>query len=102
VKDVYISENGCSSEDRIAADGQIYDTDRVMYVRNHLIHSHRAVSEGWPLRGYFWWSLTDNFEWAEGYSQRFGIFYVDYKTEKRTPKLSAAFYREVIARNAVV
>jgi beta-glucosidase len=102
VKDVYISENGCSSDDRIAADGHIYDTDRVMYVRNHLIHAHRAVSEGWPLRGYFWWSLTDNFEWAEGYSQRFGIYYVDYKTQKRLPKLSAAFYREVIARNAVV
>jgi beta-glucosidase len=102
VKDVYISENGCSSDDRIAPDGQIYDTDRVMYVRNHLIHAHRAVSEGFPLRGYFWWSLTDNFEWAEGYSQRFGIYYVDYKTEKRIPKLSASFYREVIARNALV
>jgi beta-glucosidase len=102
VKELYITENGCSSDDRIGPDGQICDTDRVMYVRNHLIHAHRAVSEGFPLRGYFWWSLTDNFEWAEGYSQRFGIYYVDYKTQKRFEKLSASFYRETIARNAVV
>ena len=102
MKEVYISENGASSDDRIAPDGHVYDTDRVMYVRNHLIHAHRAVAEGWPLRGYFWWSLLDNFEWSDGYTKRFGIFYIDYKTGQRIPKLSAAFYREVIARNAVV
>jgi beta-glucosidase len=102
VKDCYITENGCSSSDRIAPDGHIYDTDRIMYVRNHLIHGHRAVAEGWPLRGYFWWSLMDNFEWTDGYSKRFGVFYVDFKTQKRTPKLSASFYRDVIAGNAVL
>jgi beta-glucosidase len=101
VKDVYITENGCSSDDRVAADGNVYDTDRVMYVRNHLVQAHRAVSEGWPLRGYFLWSLMDNFEWADGYGKRFGLYYVDFKTQKRLPKLSAAFYRESIARNAV-
>lgn len=102
VRESYITENGCSSADQVAQDGHVYDTDRVMYVRNHLIHGHRAVTEGWPLHGYFWWSLLDNFEWSDGYGKRFGIYYVDFKTEKRIPKMSASFYREVIARNAVV
>jgi len=60
----------------------------------------RAVSEGTPVRGYFLWSLLDNFEWADGYSKRFGIVYVDFKTQKRTPKLSAEFYKNTIARNS--
>jgi beta-glucosidase len=102
VKEIHITENGCSSDDRIAADGHIYDTDRVMYLRNHLAHAHRATAEGWPLRGYFLWSLMDNFEWGDGYSKRFGIHYVDFQTQRRIPKLSAAYYREVIARNAAV
>ena len=102
VKDIYITENGCSSDDRIAANGHIYDTDRVMYLRNHLAHAHRATAEGWPLQGYFLWSLMDNFEWTDGYSKRFGIHYVDFQTQRRTPKLSAAWYREVIARNRAV
>ena len=102
VDHVVISENGCPSSDRPAPDGEIYDTDRVMYIRNHLVHAHRAVSEGWPLKGYFLWSLLDNFEWARGYTCRFGICYVNYRTLERTPKLSARYYREVIARSAVV
>ena len=102
VKELHITENGCSSDDVRAADGQVYDTDRVMYVRNHLIHVHRAVTEGIPLKGYFLWSLMDNFEWADGYTKRFGIHYVDFKTQARIPKLSAAFYKEVIAKNAVL
>lgn len=102
VKDIYITENGCSSDDRIAADGRIYDTDRVMYLRNHLAHAHRATAEGWPLRGYFLWSLMDNFEWTDGYSKRFGIHYVDFQTQRRIPKLSAAYYREAVARNSAV
>src|SRR5215471_7845272 len=97
-----VTENGCSSDDRIAADGQIYDTDRVMYLRNHLVHAHRAAAEGWPLRGYFLWSLMDNFEWADGYGKRFGIHYVDFQNQRRIPKLSAAYYREVIVRNSAV
>lgn len=100
-KALYITENGCSSDDVPNASGHIEDTDRVMYLRNHLTHLHRAASEGYPIKGYFLWSLMDNFEWADGYSKRFGLHYVDYKTLKRTPKLSAEWYREVIARNAV-
>jgi beta-glucosidase len=102
VKDIYITENGCSSSDVPAADGTVYDTDRVMYLRNYLTHLQRATTEGIGVRGYFLWSLMDNFEWADGYTNRFGLHYVDYASQKRTPKLSASFYREVIARNAVV
>ncbi|MDQ2843915.1 MAG: GH1 family beta-glucosidase [Acidobacteriota bacterium] len=102
VKDIYVTENGCSSADVIAPDGHIYDTDRVMFLRNYLINLHRAAAEGFPIHGYFVWSLMDNFEWADGYSLRFGIYYVDYETQKRTPKMSAHFYKEVIRRNAVV
>ena len=99
---IYITENGCSADDVIRPDGRIEDTDRVMYLRNHLTHLHRSTQEGYPAKGYFLWSLLDNFEWVDGYSKRFGIHYVDFKTEKRTPKLSAEWYREVIAHNAVV
>jgi beta-glucosidase len=102
VKEIYITENGCSSSDVPAADGTVYDTDRVMFLRNYLSQLQRATSDGVPVKGYFLWSLMDNFEWADGYTNRFGLHYVDYATQKRTPKLSAAFYREVIARNAVV
>jgi beta-glucosidase len=99
---LYITENGCSSDDVINADGRIDDTDRVMYLRNHLTHLHRAAVEGYPIKGYFLWSLMDNFEWADGYSKRFGIHYVDFKTLKRTPKQSAEWYRAVIAQNEVL
>ena len=102
VKEVYITENGCSSDDQMAADGHVYDADRLMYLRNHLVNAHRATAEGWPLKGYFLWSLMDNFEWADGYSKRFGIHFVDFNTQRRTPKLSADYYREVVARNAAV
>ena len=99
---IYITENGCSADDVVTADGRIEDTDRVMYLRNHLTHLHRAAAEGFPVKGYFLWSLLDNFEWADGYSKRFGLHYVDFKTKKRTAKLSADWYREAIRRNAVV
>ena len=102
VKEIYITENGCSSADVLTPDGRVYDSDRVMYLRNYLAKLQRAVTEGWPVRGYFLWSLLDNFEWADGYSLRFGIHYVDFKTQKRYPKMSTHFYKEVIARNAVV
>ena len=101
LKEMYITENGCSSADVLAADGHIYDSDRVMYLRNYMTQLHRAVSEGVPVNGYFLWSLLDNYEWADGYEKRFGITYVDFKTQKRTPKLSSAYYKEVIRRNGL-
>ena len=102
VKSIYITENGTSATDELAADGNIYDVDRIMYLRNYLTQLQRATSEGVPVHGYFLWSLMDNFEWSDGFEKRFGLYRVDFKTQRRTPKLSASFYREIIARNALV
>ena len=99
---IYITENGSASKDVVTHAGRIDDIDRLMYLRNYITQLHRATAEGYPVKGYFLWSLLDNFEWDSGYSARLGIHYVDYKTRKRTPKLSAAWYRELIARNALV
>jgi len=101
IETIYISENGTSSEDKLHADGKVYDLDRIMYLRNYLRQLQRAVAEGVPVRGYFLWSLMDNFEWIFGYEKRFGLYHVDFATQRRTPKLSAAFYRDVVARNAI-
>ena len=101
VKTIYITENGCSSADVPAADGEVYDSDRVMYLNAYLTQLQRAVSEGVPVKGYFLWSLLDNYEWADGYEKRFGITYVDFKSQKRTPKLSAKFYKNVIEKNGL-
>jgi beta-glucosidase len=101
IKTVYITENGCSAADTVAPDGQVYDTGRVMYLDAYLTQLQRCVSEGVPVKGYFLWSLLDNFEWSDGYSKRFGITYVDFKTQKRTPKLSSKFYANVIAKNSL-
>ena len=97
---IYISENGTSAVDQPAPDGKIYDLDRIMYLRNYLAQLQRATAEGVPVRGYFLWSLMDNFEWIFGLKKRFGLYHVDFKTQRRTPKLSASFYRDVVARNA--
>jgi beta-glucosidase len=102
IKEIYITENGASSADQVAPDGHVYDTDRVMFLRNYLTQLHRAVSQGVPVKGYFLWSLLDNFEWADGYEKRFGITYVDFQTQKRTPKLSAEFYKQTIAANRIL
>ena len=85
----------------MSADGKVYDLDRVMYLRNYLLQLQRAIADGAPVRGYFLWSLMDNFEWIFGFGKRFGLYRVDFETQKRIPKLSVAFYRNVIARNAV-
>ena len=101
-KEIHITENGCAADDILADDGNVYDTDRVMFLRNHLAQLHRATADGVPVKGYFLWSMMDNFEWTAGFGNRFGIVYVDFKTQKRTPKMSAFFFREVSTRNAVV
>jgi|FEC22Drversion2_1045045.scaffolds.fasta_scaffold00172_12 beta-glucosidase len=102
VKEIYITENGTSSDDKPDANGVVEDLDRVFYLREYLAQLLRGIRAGAPVRGYFVWSLMDNFEWLQGYSARFGLHYVDFKTLKRTPKLSASFYRKVIERNALV
>ena len=73
-----------------------------MFLRNYLTQLQRATADGVPVRGYFAWSLMDNFEWTDGYSNRFGLHYVDYVTQQRRPKLSAEFYKQVVTNNAVV
>ena len=107
VRTIYITENGYSSDDILRPkspnpDDRVLDTDRIMYLRNYLTQLQRGVAEGVPVRGYFLWSLLDNYEWSSGFSKRFGITYVDFQTEERTPKLSFDFYKEVIRTNSVV
>jgi beta-glucosidase len=99
---VFVSENGCADNCEPDASGLVRDIDRIMYYRAYLTQLSRAVDEGYPVTGYFPWSLLDNFEWARGYSQRFGLVRVDYSTQRRIPKLSFSWYRGVIAENRVV
>jgi beta-glucosidase len=101
VKEIYISENGCGAADEPTADGVVFDSDRIMFLRNYLAMLQRATSEGAPVHGYFLWSLLDNFEWSSGFGTRFGLFHADYVTQRRTPKLSAAYYSEIIKHNAL-
>jgi beta-glucosidase len=101
-KEIFITENGCAGDEVFAADGNIYDTDRIMFVRAHLTQLQRATDDGVPVKGYFYWSTMDNLEWTAGFGNRFGLVYVDFKTQKRTPKLSAQWFREAAARNATV
>jgi beta-glucosidase len=96
-----ITENGAAYPDRVDPDGRVRDADRVAYLRSHLAAVHEALSAGVDLRGYFVWSLLDNFEWAMGYGKRFGLFHVDYRTQRRTWKDSARWYREVIRANGL-
>lgn len=101
-KSIYITENGCGASDTVAEDGRVYDSDRVMFLRSYLSQLQRATMEGVPVDGYFHWSAQDNFEWGDGFGTRFGLVYVDFETLERTPKLSAAWFREAARRNAVV
>jgi beta-glucosidase len=92
----YITENGAAAYDQQAADCQVHDLERISYLERHITQAAITIHAGVPLRGYFIWSLMDNFEWAEGYSKRFGLVYIDYATQKRTLKDSAYWYRDWI------
>ena len=94
---VHVTENGCSYPDLPGADGVVHDADRTAFLDGHLRALHRAVTDGVDVRSYYVWSLLDNFEWAEGYSQRFGLVHVDFATGERTPKDSYAWYRDLVA-----
>jgi beta-glucosidase len=94
---VIITENGVSSLDWVALDGKIHDPQRIDYTRRYLRELQRAGADGVELAGYFHWSLLDNFEWAEGYKQRFGLVYTDFETGERIIKDSGYWYRDVIA-----
>jgi beta-glucosidase len=95
---LYVTENGAAFHDEVAPDGSVDDPERLHFLDAHLRACHEAIAAGVPLRGYFAWSLLDNFEWAWGYTRRFGLFYVDYRDQRRTPKASARWYSSVIAR----
>ncbi len=96
-----VTENGAAFDDAPDVAGEVHDPRRVDYLRRHIAAVHRAIERGVDVRGYFVWSLLDNFEWAYGYSKRFGIVYVDFETQQRVLKDSAAWYADVIARNSV-
>ena len=96
---IYITENGAAFTDQVGPDGEVDDADRLSYLRRHLEMVKRAIHLGVPVKGYFVWSLLDNFEWGFGYSRRFGIVHVDFGTQRRIPKASARWYRQVIQEN---
>ena len=102
VTDAQISENGCACQDVVNLDGEVMDTDRIFYLRQHLKNAQRACAEGLPLKGYFQWSAFDNFEWPHGYAKRFGMTYINYQNQERIPKASARYYSECIRANAVL
>jgi beta-glucosidase len=96
---LYVTENGASFEDYVDPTGAVCDTERIHYLAGYLAAAGEAIREGVNLRGYFAWSLLDNFEWAEGFRKRFGLVPVDYGTQTRTAKASAFWYRDLIARH---
>ena len=98
---LYVTENGCALTDEVDSQGEIDDAERSGYLRDHLDMVHRALKRGAPVHGYFVWTLLDNFEWALGYDARFGIVYVDFESQRRIPKRSASFYRQVAQANAL-
>ncbi len=98
---LFVTENGAAFHDYVDPDGEVQDPERVAYLEAHFRAAHAAIAEGVDLRGYFVWSFLDNFEWAEGYSKRFGIVYVDYGTQRRIPKHSARWYSRVVAANGL-
>jgi beta-glucosidase len=98
---LYVTENGAAYNDRVSADGSVQDLDRLEFIRAHVAECHRAIQAGADLRGYFAWSLLDNFEWAWGYAQRFGLVRVDYDTLARTIKASGRWFGRTATANSV-
>ena len=98
---LYVTENGAAFDDVLDADGAVHDPERIDYLDSHFRAAHRAIRDGVDLRGYFVWSLTDNFEWAWGNSRRFGLIHLDYATQRRTVKDSGRWYAGVTGTNAL-
>jgi beta-glucosidase len=99
---IVVTENGMANCDWVHTNGQVEDPGRIDYVRRHLLNLRQAANDGVDVAGYFYWSILDNFEWAFGYQQRFGLVHVDFETQKRTPKSSAYWYRDVINSDGVI
>ncbi len=102
VKAIYITENGTGYSDPPPVNDEVIDLHRREYLRNHLRELHSAIDQGAPVKGYFLWTFLDNFDWDDGYERRFGTVYVDFNTQKRTPKLSAHWYARVMSENRIV
>jgi beta-glucosidase len=98
---IYITENGAAFHDDKGPEGEVNDLPRLNYIKRHLQQVHNAIEIGVPVKGYFVWSLMDNFEWAYGSTKRFGLIYVDYQNQQRILKSSAKWYRQVISDNAI-
>ena len=98
--DIYITENGCAYAD-VPTEGKVQDDERIAYYEGYLNACHEAIEKGAQLKGYFAWSLLDNFEWASGYDKRFGLHYVDFDTLERIPKASADWYKKAIEANGI-
>ena len=96
---LYVTENGAAFHDYVDPGGRVKDPERAAYLAAHIAATHEAITAGADVRGYFCWSLLDNFEWAEGYSQRFGLVWVDYATQRRIPKDSADWFAQVARSN---
>ncbi len=96
---IYITENGCAAMDWVHVDGHVHDAPRIDFTARYLVALRRAIADGIDVRGYFHWSILDNFEWAEGYRMRFGLIYVDFETLERIPKDSYSWYQQVILSN---
>lgn len=96
---IYITENGLANADRISLDGKVHDPQRIDFLNRYLIELKRAINDGIDIRGYFLWSLLDNFEWTEGYRSRFGLVYVNYENQQRIMKDSAYWYSSIIKEN---
>jgi beta-glucosidase len=101
-KTIYVTENGCGYDAEPVVAGEVLDLHRREFLRSYLREMQRAIDDGVPIAGYFLWSFMDNYEWEDGYARRFGIVHVDFKNQKRTPKLSARYYAQVMRSNKVL
>jgi beta-glucosidase len=97
---IRVTENGLGAQEAVE-NGVVHDADRIDYLHSHLSAVHEAMRQGADVRGYYVWSLLDNFEWAWGYDKRFGLVHVDFADQRRTPKASAHWYADVITRNGL-
>jgi beta-glucosidase len=102
VKAMYVTEHGAGYDDEPPVNGEVNDLHRRECLRNYLREMHDAITDGAPIKGYFLWSFMDNYEWEDGYNRRFGIVYNDFPTQKRTPKLSALWYQQVMRENRLM
>ena len=99
---IAITENGCAADDIFTPDGEVYDTDRILFLRSYFRQMQRAIADGVPISGYFQWSFLDNFEWSWGYAKRFGLVFTEYNSQRRIPKDLFRWYQATVRANRVL